>query len=144
ILPLVGLAATLVLYVVAHGALRARRRADARSQTHGFAPPVSIIKPLCGLDDELEQNLESFFELDYPDYEILFSFATDDDPAFAVARRVADRHPGRAATFVGDGREPGGNAKGNPPAPAPRPAPAPYLPRSAGTVPGPPDVLPPA
>ena len=90
ILPLAGLAVTLVLYVIAHGALRARRRAAARLRTHGFAPPVSIVKPLCGLDDELEQNLESFFELDYPDYEILFSFASEDDPAFAVARRVAN------------------------------------------------------
>src|SRR5262249_57368057 len=130
ILPLVGLAATLVLYVVAHGALRARRRADARSQTHGFAPPVSIIKPLCGLDDELEQNLESFFELDYPDYEILFSFATDDDPAFAVARRGADPHPGRAGAFVGHRREPRGNAQVKRPAPGAPPGPRPHLPPS--------------
>src|SRR5262249_53502115 len=134
ILPLVGLAATLVLYVVAHGALRARRRADARSQTHGFAPPVSIIKPLCGLDDELGQNLESFFELDYPDYEILFSFATDDDPAFAVARRGAGRHPGGGATVVGDGREPGGNAKVNRLAAAARQARCRYLLLSDGNV----------
>src|SRR5262245_28245140 len=65
----------------------------------GFFPPVSIVKPLSGLDDELERNLESFFELDYPVYEVLFSFARRSDPAFAVARRVADRHPDVPCVF---------------------------------------------
>ena len=84
-------------------------RGDARP---GFEPPVSILKPLCGLDEGLEENLESFFRLDYPRYEIVFSFASATDPAYPVARRVADRHPS-VPTFVFDAREPGGNAKVN-------------------------------
>jgi ceramide glucosyltransferase len=88
-----------------------RRRRGARAP--GFFPPVSIVKPLSGLDDELERNLESFFQLEYPRYEVLFSFTSRSDPAFAVARRVADCHPGVPCTFVVDAREPGGNSKVN-------------------------------
>src|SRR5207344_2574711 len=56
---------------------------------------------------------ESFFRLDYPAYEVLFSFASRSDPAFSVARRVADRHPETPSVFVVDAREPGGNSKVN-------------------------------
>ncbi|MFY9550129.1 MAG: glycosyltransferase, partial [Thermoanaerobaculia bacterium] len=66
-------------------------------------------------DEGLEENLESFFRLDYPAgaCEVIFSFASVDDPAAAIARRVADRHPEVPSTFVFDTREPGGNAKVN-------------------------------
>jgi ceramide glucosyltransferase len=100
-------------YAVAAVALE-RARSVSRARTPGGAtPPVSIVKPLSGLDDELEENLESFYALDYPEYEVIFSFARRSDPAFAVARRVADRHPGVTTLFVVDAREPGGNAKVN-------------------------------
>jgi ceramide glucosyltransferase len=36
-------------------------------------PPVSVLKPLYGVEPELEQNLESFFLEDYPDFEIICS-----------------------------------------------------------------------
>ena len=88
-----------------------RKRRGAR--VPGFLPPVSIIKALSGLDDELERNLESFFHLEYPTYEVLFSFTSSSDPAFSVARRVADRHPEIPSVFVVDAREPGGNSKVN-------------------------------
>ena len=73
--------------------------------------PVSILKPLKGGDPGLEENLESFYRLDHPEYEIVFSFASRDDEAFSVARRVADRHPRIPTVFVVDAREPGRNPK---------------------------------
>ncbi|HUJ16298.1 MAG TPA: bacteriohopanetetrol glucosamine biosynthesis glycosyltransferase HpnI [Thermoanaerobaculia bacterium] len=51
-------------------------------------PPVTIAKPLCGDEPELEENLRSFCEQDYPSYEVIFAVASPDDPAIAVARRV--------------------------------------------------------
>ncbi len=102
---------SVALYGVGAASLALSRRDRRGARLPGFFPPVSIVKPLSGLDDELERNLESFYRIDYPDYEIVFSFARRDDPAFAVARRVADRHPAIPSTFVVDAREPGGNSK---------------------------------
>jgi ceramide glucosyltransferase len=90
--------------------LRRRQRGDPQA---GFAPPVTIIKPLAGVDEGLRENLESFYRLDYPEYEIVYSFADRGDPAYPIAREVADRHPALRSTFVFDEREPGGNAKVN-------------------------------
>ena len=64
------------------------------------APRVSILKPLAGSDDELEDNLESFARIDYPSYEILFGVADLRDPAFAVARRFCARNPRLDARIV--------------------------------------------
>jgi ceramide glucosyltransferase len=65
--------------------------------------PVSILKPLKGVDDRLEQNLEGFFRLDYPDYELLFCVAQASDPAAAIARKLIARHPRvKARLFVGE------------------------------------------
>jgi ceramide glucosyltransferase len=94
----------------------ALERVAGRSRRPGwscFTPAVSIVKPLSGLDDDLEKNLESFYRLDYPEFEIVFSFARRTDPAFEVARRVADRNPSIPTTFAVDAREPGANAKVN-------------------------------
>jgi ceramide glucosyltransferase len=56
-------------------------------------PPVSILKPLKGLDDNLYDNLESLCRLDYPTFEIIFSLQTWNDPAYKVAKKVKDKHP---------------------------------------------------
>jgi ceramide glucosyltransferase len=63
-------------------------------------PGVTILKPLCGLDDELEENLESFAQLDYPRLQLVFGCRDQDDPALNVARRVVARHPKVIIQFV--------------------------------------------
>ncbi len=104
---------SVALYAAGFLALELRKRDRAGKRIETFLPPISVVKPLAGLDDDLEENLESFYRLDYPCYEIVFSFARATDPAFPVARRVAARHPGTASHFVLDAREPGGNSKVN-------------------------------
>ncbi len=55
--------------------------------------PVSILKPLSGLDDNLESNLRTFFEQDYPAFEILFAVRHGSDPAIAVVEKLQLEHP---------------------------------------------------
>lgn len=65
--------------------------------------PVSILKPLKGADEGLEENLRSFFELDYPLFELLFSVADASDPACEVLERLMRKYPKvNAQVFIGD------------------------------------------
>jgi ceramide glucosyltransferase len=101
------------LALVSVMALAQRRQLLAAPPVAAALPPVSILKPLKGVDAELEANLESFMALDYPSFELLLGVQRSDDPAVAVARRVAARHPQRACRVVVDAREAGLNPKVN-------------------------------
>jgi ceramide glucosyltransferase len=75
-----------------------RFHADARKQLRSVPddshlPPVSVLKPVHGLEAQLKENIESFFRQDYPDYEILFAADTADDAALDVVREVCSRYP---------------------------------------------------
>lgn len=63
-------------------------RADA-----SFMPPVSILKPLKGLDANLYQNLKSFCRQEYPCFELLLGMRDADDPAMKVVRRLQRQFP---------------------------------------------------
>ncbi|AKU91992.1 ceramide glucosyltransferase [Vulgatibacter incomptus] len=76
------------------------------------ARPISILKPLCGVDDDLENNLEHFATLDYPSYELLLGVRSPSDPAYPLALACASRHPERVRVIVQRG-EPGLNPKVN-------------------------------
>jgi ceramide glucosyltransferase len=76
-------------------------------------PAVSVLKPMRGVDAGLEENLESFFALDYPAYEVVLGVDDAADPALAVARRVARRHPAVASAIVVDAARVGANPKVN-------------------------------
>jgi ceramide glucosyltransferase len=56
-------------------------------------PPVTIFKPVHGMEEELAANLESFFQQDYPDYEVIFGARDADNPAFKIAEEVRARYP---------------------------------------------------
>src|SRR5262249_36780411 len=67
------------------------------------APPVTIIRPMCGLDAYEETTLRSTFELDYPRYEILLCCAAADDPVVPLAERLIVEHPHvKARLLIGD------------------------------------------
>jgi ceramide glucosyltransferase len=56
-------------------------------------PPVSVLKPVHGLEAQLKENIESFFRQEYPHYEILFAADEANDPALEVVREVCTRYP---------------------------------------------------
>ncbi|HQR44954.1 MAG TPA: bacteriohopanetetrol glucosamine biosynthesis glycosyltransferase HpnI [Thermoanaerobaculia bacterium] len=75
-------------------------------------PPITLAKPVCGLEPELEENLRSCFRQDYPRYEIVFGVREPDDPALPVIRKVMAEFPGVDATLVvTHGEVPGTNRK---------------------------------
>lgn len=84
--------------------LRRRRDADA-------CPPVTLLKPVCGMEPGLEANLTSFFEQQYPNFEIIFGARRDDDPALEVVRRISCKYPSVPVTIVTTGEPTWPNAK---------------------------------
>jgi len=89
-----------------------RRHLAAPAPAPRGRPGISVLKPLCGLDDDLEGNLETFAALDWPEYEVLLGVRSPEDPAFALARSLVARHPGRFRLVIQRG-EPGLNPKVN-------------------------------
>jgi ceramide glucosyltransferase len=75
--------------------------------------PVSILKPLKGLDDGLFDNLESFCNLDYPAYEIIFALQNRNDPAFKVVKKIKEKYPFRDISIVVEFCDEGLNPKVN-------------------------------
>ena len=87
--------------------LRERRAAlAALAARPGFTPPLTLLKPVHGSEPGLEAHLATFFEQDYPEYEILFCARTENDAGLETARRVAARYPNIAAKFLSTGGEP--------------------------------------
>ncbi|HWB86216.1 MAG TPA: bacteriohopanetetrol glucosamine biosynthesis glycosyltransferase HpnI [Bryobacteraceae bacterium] len=95
-----------VLTVIAAVRYRAVRPGSLNS-----APPISILKPLAGVDDGLEQNLRTFFEQHYPVFEILMAVRHPDDPAIKVAERLRVLYPAVPSRLIVTGEPPYPNAK---------------------------------
>jgi ceramide glucosyltransferase len=75
-------------------------------------PGISILKPLCGVDDDLAKNLEYFAQLDYPNFELILGVKNARDPAYPVAQAAVRRWPERVRLVLQRG-EPGMNPKVN-------------------------------
>jgi ceramide glucosyltransferase len=104
---LTGSLAYCVLVMVA-----TRRYLSARILPPGKAPSFSVLKPLCGCDEGLEENLRSFFDQDYTDFEVLLAVHRKDDPAVAIAEKViAEFHGKIPARLIVTGESPIPNAK---------------------------------
>jgi ceramide glucosyltransferase len=87
----------MVLAAVLRFGLRKRREQLAVAD---FLPAVSMLKPLHGTEPGMERNLESFFEQDYPDFELLFCARFDTDEGLKLAKAVGARYPHVKARYV--------------------------------------------
>jgi ceramide glucosyltransferase len=101
-----------ILALIQHRVLRAHLRSPPAAPGPGSRPPISVLKPLCGIDDDLAANLATFAALDYPDFEVLLGIRDPSDLAHSVAREAVRRWPGRFRLVQQRG-EPGLNPKVN-------------------------------
>lgn len=84
-------------------AIRSRRPAGGLAPIPG---PVSILRPVCGIENHIEATLASTFEIEFPaEYEVLFCVASSSDPVIPLVRRLIAAHPGtHARVLTGDDR----------------------------------------
>src|SRR4051812_30440314 len=97
---LLGLAAIIAVAVPLCGRVSVFWVPRRRRTLPAHTPPVTIYKPLKGEDEGLETNLRSFFNLDYPTFQLLFCVADADDPAVPVVRRLLAEFPRHDAQLI--------------------------------------------
>lgn len=99
-----GVALAVHLASIALAGAKARRQPSSTSLSR-LRPPVTVLRPVCGLENNVEATLRSTFHLDHPAYEIVFCAASPDDPVLPLLRRLIAEHPERPARIlVGDDR----------------------------------------
>ena len=94
-------------------------RPDVNEQTvrcatcsyQAYSPPVTILKPVKGMDGESFENFASFCRQDYPRFQIIFAAASADDPVIPVIDRLRSAFPGTDIELVVDGSVHGPNYK---------------------------------
>jgi ceramide glucosyltransferase len=87
--------------------------AKRRVLEYGPTPPISILKPLKGVDDGLWENLVSLAEQSYPQFEILVGIEDHDDPAMGLALKLRRTYPNVPIRIVTGGSPIGLNPKVN-------------------------------
>jgi ceramide glucosyltransferase len=103
-----ALHATLTLVAVLVWQLRRRTKRSLRLPQ---LPPVTVLKPLCGAEPGLYQQLRSFCQQDYPQFQIVFGARDPADPALAVAARLAAEFPTLPIDIVVNPQQHGTNCK---------------------------------
>jgi ceramide glucosyltransferase len=96
---------SLLAIVASYRYLSVTRPAAASSE------PISILKPLAGADLDLESNLRTFFEQDYPAFELLFAVRDPGDPAAGAVEKLRREYAHIPAQLLVTGEPPYPNAK---------------------------------
>ncbi len=110
VVALVGsLTSTFYLLLVGWAVLRFRKKSLPESQAE--LPSVTLLKPVRGNEPQLRDSLESFFRLDYPQFEIIFGARNADDAAFATVRELMRIYPHVPVKLVTSGEPRWPNAK---------------------------------
>ncbi|MBD0261652.1 MAG: bacteriohopanetetrol glucosamine biosynthesis glycosyltransferase HpnI [Tolypothrix sp. T3-bin4] len=76
-----------------------------------FHPPITILKPICGLDIDTYENFASFCKQDYPEYQIIFGVRDEKDPSVQVVKKIIEDFPEIDISLVISDRTIGTNLK---------------------------------
>lgn len=96
----------MVYWVAATAALALFFSKKPRPSTSNLSwPKVSLIKPVCGVEKNLRENLETALRQDYPDYEVIFAVQSKNDPALPVLQKI------KGAKIIIDETAPGPNGR---------------------------------
>ena len=105
-MPLIGFAcltfaaSALTVQIVSNGLAIRRCRPGRPAARPMRQPPVTVVRPLCGVEPFSHETLRSTFDIDYPDYEILFCVDEASDPIVPLVRLVLAEHAGRDARLL--------------------------------------------
>jgi ceramide glucosyltransferase len=86
-------------------------RLQNRTKASASLPPVTVLKPLCGAEPGLYENLRSFCQQDYPEFQIVFGVSDAADPALAVVARLIAEFPAIPIDVVVNPQQHGSNRK---------------------------------
>jgi ceramide glucosyltransferase len=116
-LALLGTASSTVFLILALIAARRYRRyaenarLSANAVPESSLPPVTLLKPVHGMEPRLRENLESFFRQDYPNFEIIFGARSADNTALGVVDELRALYPNVRCKIVLSGLPTWPNAK---------------------------------
>lgn len=100
------------LIAIAYGKWRLHRKCSQNLEEKEY-PRVSILKPLAGVDPNLFSNLETFFTMKYPVYELLFCISDENDASVMLVKRLIEMYPSVDASIFIGGERVGVNPKIN-------------------------------
>ena len=103
-----GLAASYAVLALVAVVVWQIRRAPTNSRQ---LPPVTVLKPLCGAEPGLYENLRSFCKQDYPEFQIVFGVRDLADPALSVVERLLVEFPSLPIDVVVNPQQHGSNCK---------------------------------
>jgi len=112
VVSIIGLvSSTVYLVLVLEAARRFRSSSRVQAAVPSQLPSVTVLKPLMGLEPNLEQNLESFFLQDYPDFELIFGMRDASDKAKGIVEALRRKYPHVRSSIVLSGEPEYPNAK---------------------------------
>ena len=92
-----------LIYIFMFCTVLCREKKKFRRFSDEAYPKVSVLKPVKNLEDGLEENFRTFFELEYPDFEILFGVDHRSDPVLPLIEGLISEYPGVKAEIVETG-----------------------------------------
>lgn len=109
----VGLAYYITTLLATFYKLFLSRMFKKQSSDSEFLPPISILKPVNGVDGNLYKNLLSFINQDYPEFEIIIGMQSQNDPAIELAKQLKEEFPDKEIQYIVSNRTLGFNPKVN-------------------------------